>query len=99
MNVLKHLAVITAAALLPAFAFAQGATPPASSGGISAAKAQKREARFVAADKNGDGALTKAEADAAGLKRLSENFAAIDTNKDGKVTRAELAAYRAARKG
>ena len=99
MNVLKHLAVITAAALLPAFAFAQGATPPAGSGTTSAAKAQKREARFVAADKNGDGALTKAEAEAAGLKRLTKNFDAIDTNKDGKVTRAELAAFRAAHKG
>jgi Ca2+-binding EF-hand superfamily protein len=89
--------LISAAALIPAFAFAQGATAPAGTTTPSA-KAQKLEARFVAADKNGDGALTRAEVDAAGMKRVSKNFDAIDANKDGKVTRAELAAFRAAHK-
>ena len=82
--------------MAPAFALAQGAaTAPAKTD----AKEQKRGERFKAADKNGDGAISKAEADAAGMKRLSQNFAAIDTNKDGKVTREEMKAYRVAHKG
>lgn len=99
MNVLKPLAVAGTALLISAFAFAQGTAPSTGGNSLSAAKAQKREARFAAADKNGDGALTKAEAEAAGMTRLSQNFDAVDTNKDGKVTRAELAAFRAAHKG
>ena len=95
MNGLKHITLVTAIALAPAFALAQGSTTPAK----TEAKEQKRGERFKAADKNGDGAISKAEADAAGMKRLSQNFAAIDTNKDGKVTREEMKAYRVAHKG
>jgi Ca2+-binding EF-hand superfamily protein len=50
------------------------------------------EQRFKAADKDGDGALTKAEAEAGKMERLVKNFDQLDTNKDGKVTRAELQA-------
>jgi hypothetical protein len=42
---------------------------------------------FDATDTNKDGALSKAEWDAAG--RRPEGFAMMDTNKDGKVTKAE----------
>ncbi|OHB26198.1 MAG: hypothetical protein A2790_19710 [Phenylobacterium sp. RIFCSPHIGHO2_01_FULL_69_31] len=45
-------------------------------------------------DKNGDGAVDKAEWTAAG--RPAERFDAIDANKDGKVTAAELDAAMAA---
>jgi len=45
-------------------------------------------------DKNGDGAVDKAEWTAAG--RPAERFDAVDANKDGKVTVAELEAAMAA---
>jgi hypothetical protein len=100
MHNLKHIALAVSIALAPAFALAQG-TPNAPAQGTAkpAAKEQKRGERFKAADKNGDGALTKAEADAAGMKRLTKNFDAIDANKDGKVTPDEMKAYRTAHKG
>jgi Ca2+-binding EF-hand superfamily protein len=50
------------------------------------------EERFKAADKNGDGALTKAEAEAGKLQYIAQHFDKIDANKDGKVTREELRA-------
>lgn len=50
----------------------------------------KFEERFRAADKDGDGALTKEEAKAAGLGRIVEHFDRIDANKDGKITIDEL---------
>lgn len=50
----------------------------------------KFEERFRAADKDGDGALTKEEAKAAGLDRIVDHFEQIDANKDGKVTIDEL---------
>lgn len=45
-------------------------------------------------DKDGDGAISKAEWTAAG--RPAERFDAVDANKDGKVTAAELEAAMAA---
>ncbi len=42
--------------------------------------------RWKAADKDGDGALSRAEADSAGLKRLSHDFDQLDKNRDGKLT-------------
>jgi Ca2+-binding EF-hand superfamily protein len=51
---------------------------------------EKIEERFRAADKNGDGALTREEANAAGLDRIAKHFEQIDANKDGKVTIDEL---------
>lgn len=45
-------------------------------------------------DKNGDGAVDKAEWTAAG--RPAERFDAVDANKDGKVTAAEMEAAMAA---
>ena len=46
--------------------------------------------QFKAADKDGDGALTRSEAQAANLARVVENFDRIDANRDGKVTREEI---------
>lgn len=47
--------------------------------------------RFKKADANGDGKLSKAEADA-GMPRVGKNFDAIDANKDGFVTPDEIRA-------
>jgi Ca2+-binding EF-hand superfamily protein len=48
--------------------------------------------QFKAADKDRDGILTRAEAEAAGMGRIVRHFDRIDGNKDGKVTRDELRA-------
>ena len=49
---------------------------------------------FKAADTNGDGALTLAEAQAqSGMPMLSSHFSTIDADKDGKVTSQELAKH------
>lgn len=106
---LKHAALIAAMALIPAFALAQGTPAPAAGSSVTspastqsakhAEREQRRAAKFAAADKNGDGSLTKAEVDAAGMKHISKHFDAIDANHDGKITREELAAYRKAHKG
>ena len=108
MNILKRLALVTAVALVPAFAFAQttpapgaspGATSPKAKGERGERKGGQRGERFKKADTNNDGALSKAEVDAAGMKGLSKNFDKIDANKDGKITREEMKAAREARKG
>ena len=95
MNLIKHIALVSAIALVPAWALAQ--TPAPAAGAPAAAKGEAakgerghRGERMKAADKDGDGALSKAEADAAGMTRLSKNFDKLDANKDGKVTRAEM---------
>jgi len=49
------------------------------------------EARFKAADKNGDGALTRDEVKA-GLPRLASHFDELDANHDGKLTMDEIKA-------
>ncbi|OWW22701.1 hypothetical protein [Noviherbaspirillum denitrificans] len=48
--------------------------------------------QFKAADKDGDGALTREEAKNANLTRVVDNFDRLDANKDGKVTREEIRA-------
>jgi len=56
------------------------------------------EERFRGADANGDGAISRAEAEQ-GMPGLARRFDAIDANRDGVVTREELAAARKARAG
>lgn len=72
------------------------ATAAALLAGAGAAYAQMPAAADIIKswDKNGDGAVDKAEWTAAG--RPAERFDAVDTNKDGKVTAAELDAAMAA---
>ncbi len=50
-------------------------------------------ARFKAADKNGDGLLSKEEA-SAGMPRVARNFDQLDANKDSALSPEELAAAR-----
>jgi Ca2+-binding EF-hand superfamily protein len=69
-------------------------TAPAESTGTAPPKYRaKFDAKFSAADRDADGALTKGEAQAAGWQRLVDHFDGIDTNKDGKVTRDEIRAF------
>jgi len=58
--------------------------------------AQRLDAKFKSADKNGDGALTKDEAQA-GMPRLAKHFDQIDANHDGKITEDEIRAFMKAR--
>lgn len=46
--------------------------------------------RWKAADKDGDGALSRAEVDSAKMPMLSRDFDKLDVNKDGKLTPDEL---------
>ncbi len=75
---------------------------PPSDGGMAFKSPEQRQAamaeRFSKADTNKDGALTKAEAQAAGMHRIVEHFDIIDANKDGKITQDELRAAWARRK-
>jgi hypothetical protein len=64
--------------------------------------AAEMQKRFAAADKNGDGRLTRDEAQA-GMPYVYKHFDEIDKTKQGQVSLAEIAAFareqRAARKG
>ena len=55
-------------------------------------RAQKMHERMKAADKDGDGNISRAEAVA--LPRLAKHFDEIDSNKDGIITKDEIKAYR-----
>jgi len=50
----------------------------------------RMQEHWKAADKDGDGALSRAEVDAAGMKMLSRDFNKLDKNKDGKLTHDEV---------
>ena len=53
-------------------------------------RAQKMHERLKAADKDGDGKISRAEA--AALPRIAKHFDEIDTNKDGFITKEEMKA-------
>ena len=60
-----------------------------------AEKKAKFEQRFKLADADGNGMISRAEADQA-MPRLARHFERIDANKDGQVTREEVATARKA---
>ncbi|WP_194720554.1 EF-hand domain-containing protein [Noviherbaspirillum malthae] len=52
----------------------------------------KFDERFKAADKDGDGALSRKEAENAHMDRVLTHFQKLDLNGDGKLTREEVRA-------
>jgi len=86
MNAMK----ITLAAALIATTSLAFADAPADAG--KGDRAQKMQERLKAADKNGDGKISREEA-AASLPRLAKHFDEIDTNKDGFITKEEMKAF------
>lgn len=55
--------------------------------------AHKMHERLKAADKNGDGLISREEASAS-LPRLAKHFDEIDANKDGQISKEEMKAWR-----
>jgi Ca2+-binding EF-hand superfamily protein len=82
---MKTIAALTATALAAA-SFLVFADPGAKGGGHG-----KMAERLKAADTNGDGMISRAEA--AALPRIAERFDEIDTNRDGQLTMDELRAF------
>jgi Ca2+-binding EF-hand superfamily protein len=52
----------------------------------------KMREHWKSADKDGDGALSRAEVEAAKMQRLARDFDKLDKNKDGKLTEDEIRA-------
>ena len=92
--------MLTAAAVFSLTASAWAQQPPASGSNPDPQRAEQMRAKhqqrmqehFRRADKDGDGTLSKAEAEAA-MPRLAKDFDAIDANKDGKITQDEIKAH------
>ena len=68
-------------------AFAQAPVEPAKGD-----REHRMHERLKAADKDGDGRISREEAIA--LPRLAKHFDEIDTNKDGFITKEEMKAWR-----
>jgi hypothetical protein len=85
----SHLFVALLLGALPvAAAFGQQAVDPAKAAQMQAAF----QKRFAAADANGDGKLTKQEADGK-MPFVYKHFDEIDTTHQGFVTKDQIAAY------
>lgn len=101
---MKLMPLIVAAALASAavLTFAQEATaPPAVPGTAKPERGQRAEAftqKFKQADKDGDGFLTREEAQA-GMPRLARQFDRIDTQKTGRVSLEQVAQFARERRG
>ena len=86
MNTMKiSLIAVMLAATSSAFAEAPADAPKGD-------RAHKMHERMKAADKDGDGKISREEANAS-LPRLAKHFDEIDANKDGFVTREEMKAF------
>ena len=86
---LKLASVLLIAGFGASAVYAQ--TPPEPPKGDRANRAAKMHERIKAADKDGDGKISRAEAVA--LPRLAKHFDEIDTNKDGFITKDEMKAF------
>lgn len=86
MNTLKLGLIATLFAATTAYADAPVDAPK---GGD---RDHKMHERLKAADKNGDGKISREEANAS-LPRIAAHFDEIDTNKDGFITKEEMRAF------
>lgn len=92
-NIMKLTFIFSLIAGLLASAAAYTQTMHANTGDAPRPKyLSKFDRQFRAADKDGDGALTREEAENAGLRHIVEGFDRIDADKNGKVTRDEIRA-------
>ncbi len=100
MKTIALAAVLVALPLaVPLAALAQepAATNSAGSSQVTAAPGRHHD-RFAQWDTNGDGQITREEAQAAGAAMALKRFDKLDLNKDGVVTREEIQQARAARR-
>lgn len=86
---MKYVAILTALGLASAasLVFADDAAAPQGQGHRHGQMMEK----LRAADTNGDGLISRAEA--AALPMIAKNFDAIDTNHDGQLSKDELKAF------
>ncbi len=82
--------LIAALILIPVVGFAADNT--------AGVKGHRAAGHFSKADANGDGKVSRAEAEKA-MPHLAGKFDSIDTNKDGQLSRRELSAWKKAHKG
>ena len=83
--------ICTALVLATGIAFAQDTG--GDRGARHAEHQAKAQARFVAADKDGNGRIDRTEAQAVG-ERMATHFDRMDANRDGGIDQAEMAAVR-----
>jgi Ca2+-binding EF-hand superfamily protein len=81
----RFITATGSAILLTHMVVATAQTPPP-----KPERGEHMRVQWQQADLDKDGQLSKAEAQAAGMKHLIDNFDAIDANKDGKISEAEV---------
>ena len=92
MNKLSATTIAASFAIFStSFAFAQAPAEPGKNEKRGERAAQMQE-RLKAADKNGDGKISREEATAS-LPKLSKHFDQIDANKDGFISKDEMKAW------
>lgn len=84
----RLMTATASAILITQMGIASAQTPPP-----KPERGEHMRAQWQQADLDKDGQLSKAEAQAAGMKHLVDNFDAMDANKDGKVSDAEMRAF------
>ncbi len=84
------VAIISAAALYMPMSYAQTTAPSQPASAASSSDTARYMEAFVRADKNGDGKLSKEEAES--LPAIANRFEQIDTDKDGSISQAEYLA-------
>jgi Ca2+-binding EF-hand superfamily protein len=99
---MTHTRTIASRVALAIALVAMAAGASAQDAGHARQMGAEMQKRFAAADKNGDGRLSREEAQA-GMPMVYKHFDAIDKNKQGSVSLADIAAFahelHAARKG